>query len=320
MTTQTTSPLEKETWSLIQAMLGPLLLDTLARPDVWEVNRNSDEQVFIRSVHGKEKAPFALASEKIRTIVNIMANYLNVPCNAESPIISGAFPVSKMRFSAFIPPLVSSPAISIRKRADTIYSLNDYLVQESLSSSQYELLERTVRAGRNILVSGATGSGKTTFLNACLGVLEGNFEERVIIIQDSEELQCKAVDVVYATTYDAVGIARAIRGSLRMCPSRIIIGEIRDSDAIELVKSWNTGHGGMATIHADSAQRALQKLEEFMREKQQHPSRRQIAESVALVVHLAATVTPSGITRKVTQMIEVEGVDSKGNYQTREVA
>jgi len=184
------------------------------------------------------------------------------------------------------------------------------------------LLSMAVVERRNILVAGGTSSGKTTLANALLAEMAG-LDERVIIIEDTRELQCAASDVVALRTRSvgpsgtgAVTMADLVRSTLRLRPDRIIVGEVRGREALDMLKAWNTGHpGGIATVHANSATAALYRLEQLVQESVVTVPRRLIAEAIDMIVFISGR----GLARRVDSVALVVGVDPDGSYTVRDL-
>jgi type IV secretion system protein VirB11 len=194
--------------------------------------------------------------------------------------------------------------LAIRKRASRVFSLRDYADQGSITQRQLTLLEAALRARKNVIVAGAAGSGKTTFANALLGH-DAVRSDRIVLIEDTPELQCGADDLVTLTTCPSdpvITLRDLVQDALRLRPDRIIVGEVRDGSALELLKAWNTGHpGGIATLHANSARDVLYRLEELVAEVATAPANTLIGRAVDVIVFIGRT--PSG--RRIEQMLAV---------------
>jgi len=167
------------------------------------------------------------------------------------------------------------------------------------------------------LISGGTSSGKTTLANALLAEV-ARLDERVILIEDTRELQCAASDcVALRTKSGVVSMADLVRSTLRLRPDRIIIGEVRGAEALDMLKAWNTGHpGGIATVHANSARSALYRLEQLVQETVVTVPRRLIAEAIDLVVFIGGR----GTARRIETIAEVSGLGPDGDYAVTEDA
>jgi type IV secretion system protein VirB11 len=178
-----------------------------------------------------------------------------------------------------------------------------------MTRQQADVLRDASRARLNLLISGGTGSGKTTLANAILA--EPAFAaDRVFLIEDTPELQCSAWDVVSVLTRRGpfpIGIVDLVRDALRMRPDRIVVGEMREGAAVlETLKSWNTGHpGGLSTIHANSSEAVLRRLEDLASEVTARPPRRAISQSIDRIVHIGRTAEG----RRVQAIQAVEGLD-----------
>ena len=215
--------------------------------------------------------------------------------NDASPSIAGVLPEGGERFQGLLPPLVRRPCFTIRKRPERIFLLDDYVKQDVLNAAQASALSDAVASRQNILIAGGTGSGKTTFANALLAE-PGFHSERVVIIEDTPELQCSAsdrVEMLTKRTSPAVTVTDLVRLTLRMRPDRIVIGEVRGPEALDMLKAMNTGHpGSLTTIHANGALDALLRLEDLVGEASNTVPRRTIAHAIDVIVYLERT--PSG--------------------------
>jgi type IV secretion system protein VirB11 len=216
-----------------------------------------------------------------------------------------------------LPPVAPGPCFAIRKPAQRIYTLADYVSDGIMSAEVARALSLAVVERRNLLVAGGTSSGKTTLANALLAELAPR-DERVILIEDTRELQCAAPDTVALRTRPGVvSMADLVRSTLRLRPDRIIVGEVRGGEALDMLKAWNTGHpGGIATVHANSARSALYRLEQLIQEAVIAVPRRLIAEAIDLVVFIHGR----GTARRIAGMEAVEGLDSTGDYALRPLA
>ena len=213
-----------------------------------------------------------------------------------------------------IPPIVSNVSFNIRKKAIRVFSLNDYLKNEVMTIRQKNIIEEAVKDRKNILVVGGTSSGKTTLCNAILKEI-AKYKNRVVLIEDVQELQCETENKVRMKTCKNTSIRDLIKITMRKTPERIIVGEIRDGAALDLLKAWNSGHpGGISTIHADDCLGGLEKLEQYIQEVSANPQSKLIARAVDLVVVIAKVEGQ----RKITQIVTVDGYKN-GEYILNEV-
>jgi type IV secretion system protein VirB11 len=215
-------------------------------------------------------------------ILRLLADHCGAIVNAENPRISGALPMTGERFQGQYMPVVAAPTFVIRKKVTIGLTLHDYERSGSISTAHADTLRRAVSARENILIAGGTGSGKTTFANAILAQPE--------IIEDTGELQSAAPDLVCLltkTTPPVVTIGDLVRDTLRLRPDRIIIGEVRDGSALDVIKAWNTGHpGGLTTLHANSAEEALTRIDELIAEVSAQVPHRAVARAINQVVFM----------------------------------
>lgn len=274
--------------------LGPAILEALTAPMVTEILVNPDGRLILDRIgEGRADAGVRLEPAARERVIRLIADYVGEPVTREDPRLSGVLPGTGERFQGFLPPVTTGPAFSIRKRPAVIWRLDDYVRDGVMTEGQAAILTAAVRERRNLLISGGTGSGKTTLANALLA--EPAFaDDRVFLIEDTPELQCSAWDLVATLTrrYPVmIGVVDLVRDALRMRPDRIVVGEMRDGlAALETLKAWNTGHpGGLSTIHANSAIEALARLEDLLAETGPAPRDRLIGQSVDLVVHIRRT-------------------------------
>ena len=250
------------------------------------------------------------------SIINIVADAAETVVTREKPVISAEMPHRGERFEGLIPPVVAEPTFTIRKKAVKIFDLESYVSNEIMTPFQAETIVDAVTHRKNIVIVGGTGSGKTTFANAVIKkISEVTPDHRIIIIEDTQEIQCAQKNKIIMRTSEDVTMNALLRSSMRSRPDRIIVGEVRGGEALTLIKSWNTGHpGGLATVHANSAIAALTRLEQLMAEATSANMKILIGEAVDIVVFMERT--NSG--RKIREMIEVSGVKD-GEYIITEI-
>lgn len=297
--------------------LGETVLAALEAPEVVEILANPDGRLILDRVgEGRRDTGRVLSLEARERAIRLIADYVGETITREDPRLSGVLPGTGERFQGVMPPVSAAPAFSIRKRPAVIWRLEDYVRDAVMSEGQADALRHAATDRRNILISGGTGSGKTTLANAVLAE-PAYAEDRVFLIEDTPELQCSAWDLVAVMTRRQprlIGVADLVRDALRMRPDRIVIGEMRDgAAALETLKSWNTGHpGGLSTVHANSAEGALRRMEDLIGEVTSQVPCRMIGEAVDCVVHIRRT--PSG--RRVEEVLEVSGYEG-GAYRIR---
>jgi type IV secretion system protein VirB11 len=298
---------------MLRTALGPLLLARLDDPGVGELMLNPDGKVWIdRFDTGLIDADLRVSPADAERILRLVAHHVGVEVHAGAPRLSAELPGTGERFEGQVPPVVAAPSFSIRKPARQLFTLDDYVRGQVMSADQALVLREAVRARRNILVAGQTSSGKTTLVNALLAkVAEGG--DRVILCEDLRELQCAAPNLVALRTVEGVvTLTDLLRSTLRLRPDRIIIGEVRGPEALDLIKAWGTGHpGGIATLHAGSALGALLRLEQLIQEAVVTVPRALIAETVDLVAVLAGR----GRQRRLIELARLEGQAPDGAYQ-----
>ncbi|WP_332772744.1 P-type conjugative transfer ATPase TrbB [Phenylobacterium sp.] len=273
--------------------LGKTVLAALEDDSVVEILANPDGRIVLDvQGEGRRDTGVRLAAEARERAIRLIADHVGEPVTRDDPRLSGVLP-SGERFQGFLPPVCPQPAFSIRKRPAVIWSLADYVDQRVITPGQRDVLQAAAEARRNILICGGTGSGKTTLANAILA--EPAFaDDRVILIEDTPELQCSAWDLAPLLTRrhpKVIGVVDLVRDALRMRPDRIVVGEMRDgAAALETLKAWNTGHpGGLSTLHANSAREAVSRLEDLLSEVTARPPRRLVTQAVDLIVHIRRT-------------------------------
>ena len=303
--------------AMLKTALGPDVLSLLDDEEVIEIMLNPDGQIVTdRLGLGKGMAGLSIGPQQGANIIKLVASFKNEVADVESPVVSSEIPIQSARFQGWLPPVVSSPCFAIRKRAIQVFTLQNYVSEGLISQDGADYLKQGVLASKNIMVIGGTSSGKTTFANALLGELYQS-DQRILVLEDLPELQVKAEDVVTMETTPFVSMRDLVQGALRMRPDRIIIGEVRDGAALELLKAWNTGHpGGVCTLHANSIESAPHRLEDLIQEVVAIVPRNLIVEVVNILVFLERD---SNNQRRVSQVAELLGYDGQ-NYQFKFMA
>jgi type IV secretion system protein VirB11 len=302
---------------MLRTAMGPRIAAALADPAVIEVMVNPDGALRVdRLGEGRIDLGVRIAPSATERIIRLVASHLRLEVHAASPIVSAELPslgdgIAGERFEGLLPPVVRAPCFAIRKPAAKIHTLGDYVNAHILTVNEAAWLQRAVTARKNILIAGGTSSGKTTLANALLAEI-AHQDERVIVIEDTRELQCAAPDCVNLRTKPGVAsLADLVRSTLRLRPDRIIVGEVRGAEALDMLKAWNTGHpGGIATVHANSAPAALYRIEQLILEAVVTVPRRLIAEAIDVVVFIGGR----GNARRVEAIAEVTGLTADGDY------
>ncbi|MGV1964111.1 P-type conjugative transfer ATPase TrbB [Agrobacterium sp. 22-222-1] len=301
----------------LQDALGDQLCVALDDASVVEIMLNPDGRLFIERLgHGVAPAG-AMSSAAAEVVIGSVAHALQSEADDERPIISGELPIGGHRFEGLLPPVVSSPAFTIRRRASRLIPLDHYVTSKVMTEAQASAIRSAIDARMNIVISGGTGSGKTTLANAIIAeIVSAAPDDRMVILEDTAEIQCVAENAVSLHTSDTIDMARLLKSTMRLRPDRIIVGEVRDGAALTLLKAWNTGHpGGVTTIHSNTAMSALRRLEQLTAEASQQPMQEVIGEAVDLVVSIERT----GKGRRVREVIHIEGYRNN-HYQTEHYA
>lgn len=297
---------------MLRTAMGPLIAQALVDPEVVEILLNPDGSLWLdRLQRGREPTGTYLASEDAERIIRLVAAHVRAEVHSGAPILSAELPDTGERFEGILPPVVRAPAFSIRKRAIGVIPLDQYVATGTLTQQQSDFLSQAVRERRNILIAGGTSTGKTTLANALLAAM-ADTGDRVILLEDTVELQCSAADhVPLRTRPGVVSMTELVRSTLRLRPDRIVIGEVRGPEALDLLKAWGTGHpGGVATLHASSAAGALSRLEQLIQEVATHAPRALIAETIDIIVFIAGR----GRSRRVQDIVGIQGFNDQG-YQ-----
>jgi type IV secretion system protein VirB11 len=301
---------------------GPLIMGALEDPEVVEIMLNPDGSLWIERYGRDHEYIGGISPAQGRLILSLTASGLDMTVNDKNPIVEGEFPLDGSRFEGAFPPIVGpGPSFSLRKKASRVFTLTEYLAAGSISEQVIVIIHEAVLQRKNIVVVGGTSSGKTTFVNAVIhAVAELTPSHRLIILEDTAELQSQSPNTVFFRTsvLAQVDMRALAKVSMRYAPKRIIVGEVRDRAALELLKLWNTGHpGGIGTFHADSAEEALPRLEELVEEAGLGPKHMLIGRAVDLVVFMEKTQDNQ---RRISGIIKVNGYNSqKEGYETEQL-
>jgi len=301
----------------LQEALGDQICVALDDTSVVEIMLNPDGRLFIERL-GHGIAPVGeMSSAAAEIVIGSVAHALQSQADDEQPIISGELPIGGHRFEGLLPPIVSRPTFTIRRRASRLIPLDDYVTSKVMTVRQADVIRNAIESRLNIVISGGTGSGKTTLANAVIAeIVQTAPEDRIVILEDTAEIRCVAENAVALHTSDTIDMARLLKSTMRLRPDRIIVGEVRDGAALTLLKAWNTGHpGGVTTIHSNSAMSALRRLEQLTAEVSQQPMREVIGEAVDLIVSIERT----GRGRRVRDVLHVESFNGS-RYETETYA
>jgi pilus assembly protein CpaF len=304
---------------LTDDILGYGPLEPLLRDDsVTEVMVNGYDRVFVERSGKIEKTPIRFVDDAhLMRIIDKIVSQVGRRVDESSPMVDARLPDGS-RVNAIIPPLALSGAtLTIRKFSRDPYTVNDLISFGTLSAKGAQFLAACVKGKLNVLISGGTGTGKTTTLNALSSFIPG--DERIVTIEDAAELQLQQEHVITLESRPAniegkgeIKIRELVRNALRMRPDRIIVGEVRGAETLDMLQAMNTGHeGSLTTIHANSPRDALSRLETLVMtggvELPHRAIREQIASAFDLLVQIQRLVDGS---RRITHISEVLGMES----------
>ena len=297
--------------SMLKTAFGPIIGEALDDDSVIEIMCNPDGAVWIER-HGNERTQSAhLKPADCERIIRLVASHIGYDCDRDHPIVSAELPGAGERFEGILPPVATGPTFAIRKPAGRVIDLESYVDAGVMTGADALILKTAIRKRRNIVIAGGTSSGKTTLANALLAEIAG-CNERIVVLEDTRELRCAAPDLVALRTSKTINLTSLVRSTMRLRPDRIIVGEVRGGEALDLLKAWNTGHpGGIATVHANSAAAALTRIEQLVGERTSQVPCQLIADAIDLVIFIAK----SGASRRVKEIIRVDGVDHVQGYR-----
>lgn len=297
------------------------LMPYLRDKKVFEIYCNEDGLVRTDTL-GKGRTPSetVLTEPERRQIIFNIAALTNQIISNEKPCLDADIPSNaffpKCRFEGNLPDIVSAPTLNIRKHPEKIFTLDDYVEEGIMTKHQRDIIKKAIKEKKNIIAAGGTKSGKTTLLNAILAEIS-KYDDRVIIIEDTPELQCSAKDKVQMRATRTFTMADCLHQVLRMTPDRIVVGEVRGGEALDLLEAWFTGHpGGCSTVHSNSATDTLLRLQNMTARVSKNPQQDTIVRAVNIIVYLKY----SGGSRKIEQIISVDGYDAnKHAYLIHEI-
>jgi type IV secretion system protein VirB11 len=298
---------------MLRTALGPAIATWLDDTEIVEIMLNPDGRLWIdRLGSGLTDTGVSVAAADGERIIRLVAHHVGGEVHGRAPRVSAELPETGERFEGLLPPVVNAPAFAIRKPAVAVFTLDDYVASGIVTRLQRAALRKAVAGRENILVAGGTGTGKTTLANALLAEIAGT-SDRIVLIEDTRELQCTAPNLVAMRTKDGVAtLSDLVRSSLRLRPDRIPIGEVRGAEALDLLKAWGTGHpGGFGTIHAGTALGALRRLEQLIQEAVTTVPRPLIADTIGLI----AVLVRDGAGRRLAELARVDGLDPSGEYR-----
>ena len=312
----------RRTIAKLQRELGHVILNALNDPHVEDLARNSDGWLWIK----RQGQPWEKLSEfsdvQAENILRAVASSLGTTITPEKPYLDGELIIDGSRIHGNLPPETRRPSFTIRKRPTIIYSLDQYVDQGTLAPNHRALLLDAIKTHKNIFVVGSTGSGKTTLVNALIdSAAKLTPEDRFVIIEDTGEIQCNAPNTEQLYTTHNRNLDQLVKETLRMRPDRIIIGEVRGAEALNLLEIWNTGHnGGIATAHADSATPAagLERIEMLIARANSKLDNQFIRRLIGATVNIIVCIQHIHDGREINNITLVEGYRNN-RYQLKSI-
>ena len=303
------------TVEMLASAFGAQVSAALENPSVTEIMLNPDGHLWTDSHElGCSDTGHLITAKDAERIIRLVASVKGESVDAGRPIVSAELPGGE-RFEGLLPPITTAPSFSIRRAGTKVLSLEDYIENGVIGKSQAAALRKAVFAKLNILIIGGTGSGKTTLANALLAEI-AQLNDRILILEDTRELKCAAPNVAALRTSPNVNMSALVRSSLRLRPDRIIIGEVRGGEALDLLKAWNTGHpGGIATVHANSALAGLSRMEQLILEAIPSVPPGLITDAIDVLVFISG----KGSARRIETISRLTGFDGL-SYQLEPMA
>ncbi len=298
---------------MLRTALGLAIAAYLEDDQIVEVMLNPDGRLWVdRLQGGLAETSETISAHDGERIIRLVAHHVGAEVHERAPRISAELPETGERFEGLLPPVVAAPTFAIRKPAVAVFTLDQYVSSRIMTKAQAKSLRSAVENRLNILVAGGTSTGKTTLTNALLAEV-AKTSDRVVLIEDTRELQCQAQNLVALRTKEGVStLTDLVRASLRLRPDRIPIGEVRGPEALDLLKAWGTGHpGGIGTIHAGSGLGALRRLEQLIQEAVVTVPRALISETINII----AVLSGRGSERRLKELVQVHGLDANGEYR-----
>lgn len=267
---------------------GDILLHHLEHDRCTDIAINNDGRIWVDYINEAPALAGHMDADQIKSLLSTLATFHDVELTKHDPILECMIPGYSARLEALIPPVVSSPVVSIRKPSVTVISLQEMVDQRVLTKKQHKTLQVLLTNKKNILIAGGTGSGKTTLVNALLNELQHLCPQtRVVILEDTPEINSTLDNSVQMMTSSTVTMDMLLNATLRLNPDRIVVGEVRGVEAETLLKAWNTGHpGGMCSIHANSAEQAIVRLKQLVSERLHKTSHDLIHATIDAVVFI----------------------------------
>jgi type IV secretion system protein TrbB len=298
----------KRQFEALKRALSPVI-EFLDDPRVMEIMLNADGRIWVDEAgSGMRCTDVTMSPDAAERIIRLLASNINVEVNDRNPSLSAKLPIWGVRVQASVRPIVESPTFALRKPTPIVYPISDYVSKEILSAEEADCLITSIKQKKNILVGGGTGSGKTALVNSLLAIISET-KDRLYIVEDNPELRCDADNKIQILTNSYYDCRHAVMDALRYRPDRILVGEVRDGTALELVKAWNTGHpGGLATIHANDSRSMLDRLCQLIEEAVPKAPHHLVADAVNICVYITKDSRhPAG--RRISEIVKVCGID-----------
>ena len=310
--TKTSEEVIRRNLEKLRREMGEEIRKAMDNPQVIEIMLNPDGSVWTDEIGVGMNFLCSMSAVNALQMLGTVAHMLGTVINYHNPVVEGELPGDGSRVEGVIPPIVPNPSFNIRKKASAIFSLAEYVNSGRATDKDIQILCEAISTRKNILVVGGTGTGKTTFVNAIINEMKIlTPKHRLLILEDTLELQCSMENFVSMRTSSDKSIQDLLKITMRQRPDRIIIGEVRGKEALDMLKAWNTGHpGGVCTVHANDARAGLLRIEQLISEVSQSPMKELIAEAIDVIAFL---VRDPHIGPKLSELVAVDGIHD-GQY------
>lgn len=300
--------------------LGAEIITFLEDNDVNEIMLNPDGKLWVDKNSKGQSCVGNINKTRIFSIMNSVAGIHNFVVSQHSPRLEAELPFYRAmkgeRFTGQIPPIVSAPCFTIRKKTEIIFTLADYVTTNRMTEIQALIIRKLIAKRKNILVCGGPGSGKTTVTNALITeAVKLDENQRFLILEDLPELQCTAQNKVALLTSQDVDMTGLLKAAMRMRPDRILIGEVRGKEALDMLKAWNTGcPGGFCTLHANGAEETIQRILDLAMEAGLAvPPKKLVLHTVDTIISVIRRGNQKGFIHEIVTLLEDKNENFKFN-------